>query len=84
MIIENVFSLLRNVEFVIGHVQIVVDIFSDLACHLGFRMANVVLSEEELSVQIRDLNIVVICNYDFSILRAADAHKSECFNILTA
>ena len=41
-------------------------------------------TEQELSIQITDLNIVIISTMYFSLCTAANAHQSERFNKLTA
>ena len=40
-------------------------------------LANIVLSEEELAVQIRHLDIIVVRDSDFTFRRAADTHEGE-------
>jgi hypothetical protein len=56
----------------------------DLTSHLTLRLANVVLAEEELSVQVRNFNVIIISDSDLSFGRAADSHKSECLDILAS
>jgi hypothetical protein len=46
-------------------------------------VSHVVLTEEELSIKVRDLNIVVISDSDFTLLWASDTHESESLHIFT-
>ena len=78
------FGLLCHIELVVLHIQMMVDVVSDLASDLTLRLTNVVLAEEELSVQVRNFNVIIISDGDSSFGRATDAHKSECLDILAS
>ena len=62
----------------------IVDVVSDLASDFTLRLANIVLSEEELSVQVRNFNVIIISDSDLSFCRATDSHKSECLDVLAS
>ena len=66
------------------HIQMIVDIVSDLAGNLTLRLSNVVLAEEELSVQVRNLDVVVVSDGNFTLSRATNTHKSESLYVLAS
>jgi hypothetical protein len=79
-----VFGLLCHIELVILHIQVIVDVVSDLASDFTLRLANIVLAEEELSVQVRNFNVIIISDSDLSFCRSTDTHKSECLDVLAS
>jgi len=79
-----VFGLLCHIELVVLHIQMMVDVVSDLASDLTLRLTNVILAEEELSVQVRDFNVIIISDSDLSFGRAANTHKSESLDVLAS
>lgn len=42
-----------------------------------------VLTEQKLTVQITNLNVIIVCHLDTTILTAANTHHRECFYKLT-
>jgi hypothetical protein len=49
---------------------------------LGLGVADMILSKEELSVQVADFNIVIIGAMDFALRTTSNTHQSKSFNIL--
>lgn len=47
-------------------------------------MTNISFSEEELSVEVTDLDVVVIGDVDNTVLTATDSHECECLNQFTS
>lgn len=47
-------------------------------------MADIVLSEQELSVQVGDLNVIVVSYSHSAICGATNTHKSEGLDVFTA
>jgi hypothetical protein len=83
-IVEHVFSLLCHIQLMVLHIQVMVDVVSNLASNLTLRLSNIVFAEEELSVQVRNFNVIIISDCDSSFSRAPDTHKSECLDILAS
>ena len=61
-----------------------VNVVSNMASNSALRVSNIVLAEEELSVQVRNFNVIIISNSHLSFSRATNTHKSECLDILTS
>jgi len=47
-------------------------------------VTDIALSEEELSIEVAYLDVVVVCHVDAALVRAANTHQSECLDELTA
>jgi hypothetical protein len=47
-------------------------------------VSHILLSEEELSVQVGDFNVVIVSAGDFAILGATNTHQGKCFDVFTA
>jgi hypothetical protein len=84
LIVEDVFGLLCHIQLVILHIQVIVNVMCDLACHSALRITDIVFAEEELSVQVRNFNVIIISDSDLSFGRATDTHKSECLDVLAS
>jgi hypothetical protein len=82
-IVEDSLCLLCYIKLVVLHVELLVNVCSNLASNSGFRVTNIILTEEELSVKVRDLNVIVVSNSNLTFLTASKTHKSECLNVLT-
>lgn len=66
VIVEDFFGIWANDGHVILDIQVCVHTFGDVTGSLRFGVANVVLSEEELSVKVGDLDVVIVSNRDFT------------------
>ena len=77
LVIEDMLSLLGHEQLMRVDIQCIVNILSDIASRLGLRLADIVLSEQEMSVQVRNLDVVIVSNSDSSLIRAANTHESE-------
>jgi hypothetical protein len=84
VVIEDILGLLRDIGLVVSHIQIAVDFFGNVAGDMWLGVSHVVLTEQELSVKVGDLNIVVIGDSDLTLLGAANTHESEGLDIFTA
>ena len=51
---------------------------------LGLGFADMLLSEEELSIQVGYLDVIVICHFDLAFLSTAKTHKGKCLEVLTS
>jgi hypothetical protein len=47
-------------------------------------MTNVLLSEQELSIQIAYFDVVIVGTMNLTLWSATNTHESECFDIFTA
>ena len=54
------------------------------ACGLLLRVSDVFLAEQELTIQIAHLDVVVVGTVYFSLRCTAHTHKSECFDEFAA
>ena len=54
---------------------------SNLTSGLRFRMTNVLLSEQELSIQIAYFDVVIVSAMNLTLWSATNTHESECFDI---
>lgn len=50
---------------------------------MRLRLSNIILTEEELTVQIRNFDVIIVCNVDFTCLGTPDTHKGEGLDQLT-
>jgi len=64
LIVEDGLGVGADSGLIVLHVEGVVHLFGDGTCDLRLGMANVVLSKEELSVEVGDLNVVVVSDGD--------------------
>ena len=46
-------------------------------------MANVLLSEQELSIQIAYFDVVVVSTMNLTLWSTTNTHKSKCFDVFT-
>jgi hypothetical protein len=64
------------------------DLFVDLSClnrsDLCLGLTNMIFLEQKLSVKVRKLYRVIICDHHFTIWSRSNAHKSTCFYIFTS
>lgn len=67
LIVEYLFGVWANNGHVILDIQVRVHAFSNFTGTLRFGVANVILSEQELSVEVGDLNVVIIGDRDFTL-----------------
>jgi hypothetical protein len=67
IIVENLFSVWANNSHIILDIQIWVHALCNSAGTLRFGVSNIILSEQELSIQVGDLNVVIISDRDFTI-----------------
>lgn len=66
IIVENLFGLWANDSHIIFDIQVWVHVLSNSAGTLRFGVSDVILSEKELSVEVGDLNVVIISDRDFT------------------
>jgi len=84
LIVEDVFGLLCHIQLVILHIQVIVNVMCDLACHSALRITDIVFAEEELSVQVRDFNVIVVSNCNLALSRTSNSHQCECLDIFAS
>ena len=77
LIVEEIFRITANFELNWFKARIMVDFFADWASNLTLVMANVLLSEQELSVEVADFDVVVIGYGYFAFSFGWDSHQRE-------
>ena len=82
-IIESVFSVWSTQSLIVSNIQVLIDALGNITSNLWFRVSNICLSEQELSIQIWNFNVVIICDWDMSFWWATNTHESKCLNIFT-
>mmetsp|Transcript_21396 Transcript_21396/g.33092 ORF Transcript_21396/g.33092 Transcript_21396/m.33092 type:complete len:705 (+) Transcript_21396:1078-3192(+) len=84
VVVEEIFGVLTHASHVVLDVEGAVHAVSDIASHLGLGVADVLLAEEELSVQVGHFNVVVVSHMHLAGRRAAYSHQGEGFDELAA
>jgi hypothetical protein len=83
-IVEGCLSVRPNPSHIVLNIKVLVHSLCNGASALRLRVPNVLLSEQELSVEVGNLNIVIVSAVDLSIWRASDTHESECLDKLAS
>jgi hypothetical protein len=60
LVVEDGLGVRAHAGLVVLHVELPVDVLGDLAGDLGLGVADVVLAEEELAVEVGHLDVVVV------------------------
>lgn len=82
-IIKSRFCLWTNISLMVFNIQITINVLSNVTSYLRLGIANIILSEQELSVQVRYFNVVIISYSNLTSFWAAKTHKSESLDIFT-
>mmetsp|Transcript_8715 Transcript_8715/g.11474 ORF Transcript_8715/g.11474 Transcript_8715/m.11474 type:complete len:207 (-) Transcript_8715:1251-1871(-) len=82
LIIEDILGIGTDSSHVAGNIEVRVHCLSNVACSLRLRMTNITLSEEELSVKVRDLNVIIISAMNLTVGRATKTHKGKGLDVL--
>lgn len=84
VIVEDVLSLWSNESLMGDDLEIRVHDFSLAARCLRLGMADIGLAEEELTVQVGDLNVIVVSDGDGASGAATETHEGHGFSVLAA
>ena len=80
-IVEDLFGIRTNSCHVVSNVHVRVHLLSDFASSLRFRVSDITLSEQELSVQVGDFDVVVVSAVDNTASAATNAHESKRLHV---
>jgi hypothetical protein len=84
LIAEHVFGIFSYACSVGFGVKSRVHHFSDFSSTFRFLLTDVMVSEQELSVEVTRLNRIIISGRDEAVLSATDSHQSEGLNKLAS
>ena len=83
-VIEDTLSRRVNVGGVGLNFEVWVENLCNTAGSLRLGRANIVLSEEELAIKVRNLDIIVVSAVDLALWSATDSHQCEGLDVLAA
>jgi hypothetical protein len=84
VIIEILFIFLSDSQLNAFESRVGIHFSSDSTCSLTLVLTNMLLSEQELSVQVTDFNIVIISDINFTITSSWSTHQGKHFNELAS